>query len=57
MSRRSRRPPPGPLEYLRRWPLQAWLAWVFPAMSVLCVITIMRRVREGLNENNGGAAK
>lgn len=21
----SRRPPPGPLEYLRRWPLRAWL--------------------------------
>lgn len=24
----SRRPPAGPLEYLRRWPLQAWLAMV-----------------------------
>ncbi|MFY8141211.1 MAG: ABC transporter permease [Caulobacter sp.] len=28
MSARSRRPPPGPLEYLRRWPLQAWLVMV-----------------------------
>jgi spermidine/putrescine transport system permease protein len=28
MSPRPRRPPPGPLEYLRRWPLQAWLAMV-----------------------------
>ena len=33
------------------------LAWVFPAMSVLSVLTIVRRVREGLNENNAGAAK
>ncbi|CAN7442225.1 ABC transporter permease [Phenylobacterium sp. LjRoot225] len=24
----SRKPPAGPLEYLRRWPLQAWLAMV-----------------------------
>jgi spermidine/putrescine transport system permease protein len=28
MSARSRRPAPGPLEYLRRWPLQAWLVMV-----------------------------
>jgi spermidine/putrescine transport system permease protein len=28
MSARSRRPPPGPLEYLRRGPLQAWLVMV-----------------------------
>ena len=28
MSARSRRPPPGPLEYLRRWPLLAWLVMV-----------------------------
>jgi CDP-diacylglycerol--glycerol-3-phosphate 3-phosphatidyltransferase len=38
-------------------PPQDWLAWVFPAMSVLSVLTIVRRVREGLNENNDGAAK
>lgn len=28
MSRKSRKPPAGPLEYLRRWPLQAWLVMV-----------------------------
>ncbi|MFN3520705.1 MAG: ABC transporter permease [Phenylobacterium sp.] len=28
MSRRARREAPGPLEYLRRWPLRAWLAMV-----------------------------
>jgi len=28
MTARTRRPAPGPLEYLRRWPLQAWLAMV-----------------------------
>lgn len=28
MSARPRRPAPGPLEYLRRWPLQAWLVMV-----------------------------
>ncbi len=24
----AKRPAPGPLEYLRRWPLQLWLAGV-----------------------------
>ena len=23
----TRKSPPGPLEYLRRWPIQAWLAF------------------------------
>ncbi len=27
MSAAARRAPPGPLEYLRRWPIQAWLAF------------------------------
>jgi spermidine/putrescine transport system permease protein len=28
MSAATRKPPPGPLEYLRRWPIRAWLALV-----------------------------
>ena len=27
-ARRHRREPPGPLDYLRRWPIRAWLAMV-----------------------------
>lgn len=32
-------------------PAQAWLAWVFPAMSILCALTIIKRVRQGLQES------
>ncbi len=31
-------------------PLQPWLGWVFPVLSLLCVLTIVRRVRCGLLE-------
>lgn len=32
-------------------PTQGWGEWVFPIMSVLCALTIIRRVREGLKES------
>ncbi|MDP5239951.1 CDP-alcohol phosphatidyltransferase family protein [Uliginosibacterium sp. 31-16] len=31
-------------------PAQTWQQWVFPVLSLLCVWTIARRVREGLRE-------
>ena len=31
-------------------PVQAWLLWLFPAMSLLCAWTIVNRVQSGLKE-------
>ena len=44
----ARRPAPGPLEYLRRWPLQLWLAAVgvflyAPLVALMVFSFIVRR--------------
>ncbi|GAB2901238.1 CDP-alcohol phosphatidyltransferase family protein [Uliginosibacterium flavum] len=31
-------------------PVQAWLLWLFPVLSLLCVWTIVNRVQQGLKE-------
>ncbi len=31
-------------------PAQPWQAWVFPCMALLCTVTIVKRVRQGLQE-------
>jgi len=31
-------------------PAQPWQAWVFPGMALLCAVTIVKRVRQGLQE-------
>lgn len=32
-------------------PVQGWQTWVFPCMAALCALTIVKRVRQGLQES------
>lgn len=32
-------------------PVQSWQMWVFPCMAALCALTIVKRVRQGLQES------